>query len=170
MPFFVHCFEDTSVLSWALLQEMWSYCHCYMIIVAIIIIIVVIISGDRYYHHHLNNDDDGDANNSSNNTNNNIIIIIVIIINILINVITIIMLLLLFYILLLQLGQLLLLLPPLGWQVWGSIPASEERSGGRVIPVTYELALQWLPCQVPGIVRPALGLVGLVSVFCDWVG
>ena len=29
------------------------------------------------------------------------------------------------------------------------------------IPVTYKLALRRLPCQ-------ALGLVGLVSVYCDW--
>ena len=32
--------------------------------------------------------------------------------------------------------------------------------GGRV--ESYKLALQWLPCQ-------ALGLVGPVSVHCDWV-
>ena len=35
---------------------------------------------------------------------------------------------------------------------------------GQVIPVTYQLALQWLPCQAPGVI--ALGLVGLVSVYC----
>ena len=29
-------------------------------------------------------------------------------------------------------------------------------------------ALQWLPCQAPGIIGSALGLVGL-SVYCDWV-
>ena len=31
------------------------------------------------------------------------------------------------------------------------------------------LALQWLPCQAPGVTGPALGLVGPVSVYCDWV-
>ena len=40
---------------------------------------------------------------------------------------------------------------------------------GRVIPVTSKLALQWLPCQAPGVKGSALGLVGPVSVYCDWV-
>ena len=35
--------------------------------------------------------------------------------------------------------------------------------------VTQKLALQWLPCQAPGITGSALGLVGPVSVYCDWV-
>ena len=39
----------------------------------------------------------------------------------------------------------------------------------RVIPVTSKLALQWLPCQAPGVIGSALGLVGPVSVYCDWV-
>ena len=40
---------------------------------------------------------------------------------------------------------------------------------GRVIPVTWKLALQWLPCQTPGVTGSALGLAGKVSVYCDWV-
>ena len=40
---------------------------------------------------------------------------------------------------------------------------------GRVIPVTSKLALQWLPCQAPGVIGSALGLVGPMSVYCDWV-
>ena len=32
---------------------------------------------------------------------------------------------------------------------------------------SYQLALQWLPCPVPGIIGSALGLVDLVSVYCD---
>ena len=28
---------------------------------------------------------------------------------------------------------------------------------------------QWLPCQAPGIIVSALGLVGPLSVYCDWV-
>ena len=40
---------------------------------------------------------------------------------------------------------------------------------GRVIPVTSKLALQWLPCQAPGVIGSALGLVGPVSAYCDWV-
>ena len=40
---------------------------------------------------------------------------------------------------------------------------------GRVIPVTQKLALRWLPCQAPGVIGSALGLVGPVSVYCDRV-
>ena len=40
--------------------------------------------------------------------------------------------------------------------------------GGRVIPVIKKLALQWL-CQAPGIIGSVLGLVCLVSVYCDWM-
>ena len=32
-----------------------------------------------------------------------------------------------------------------------------------------KLALQWLPCQAPGVIGLALGLVGPVSVYYDWV-
>ena len=41
--------------------------------------------------------------------------------------------------------------------------------GVDIIPVTQKLALQWLPCQAPGVLGSALGLVGPVSVYCDWV-
>ena len=37
----------------------------------------------------------------------------------------------------------------------------------RVIPVTSKLALQWLPCQAPGVIGSVLGLVGPVSVYYD---
>ena len=40
---------------------------------------------------------------------------------------------------------------------------------GRVIPVTQKLALQWRPCQAPGVIGSALGLVGPVSVYRDWM-
>ena len=40
---------------------------------------------------------------------------------------------------------------------------------GRVIPVTEKLALQWLPYQAPGVIGSELGVVGPVSVYCDWV-
>ena len=46
-------------------------------------------------------------------------------------------------------------------------PGFESRS--RVIPVTSKLALQWLPCQAPGVIGSMLGLVSPVSVYCDWV-
>ena len=32
-----------------------------------------------------------------------------------------------------------------------------------------KLALQWLPCQAPVIIESALGLVGPVSVYWNWV-
>ena len=32
-----------------------------------------------------------------------------------------------------------------------------------------KLALQWLPCQAPGVIGSVLGLVDPVSVYCDWV-
>ena len=35
--------------------------------------------------------------------------------------------------------------------------------------MTSKLALQWLSCQAPGGIGSVLGLVGLVSVYCDWV-
>ena len=34
---------------------------------------------------------------------------------------------------------------------------------------SYKLALQWLPCQAPGMIGSVLLLVDLVSVYCDWV-
>ena len=40
---------------------------------------------------------------------------------------------------------------------------------GRVIPVTYKLLLQWLPCQAPDEIGSVLGLVGPVSVYCECV-
>ena len=67
--------------------------------------------------------------------------------------------------------------PDLAWQFslesWRSRDRIPLAPGfffrGRVIPVTSKLALQWLPCQAPGVIGPALGLVGPVSVYCDWV-
>ena len=40
---------------------------------------------------------------------------------------------------------------------------------GSVIAVTYNLLLQWQLCQAPGDMGSAWGLVGPVSVYCDWV-
>ena len=52
----------------------------------------------------------------------------------------------------------------------GSIPAfAVDNFAGRVMLVTSKLALQWLPCQGPGVIRSAPELVGPVSVDCDWV-
>ena len=44
------------------------------------------------------------------------------------------------------------------------IPLAKGFFPGRVIPVTSKLALQWLPCQAPGVIGSALELVGPVSV------
>ena len=49
------------------------------------------------------------------------------------------------------------------------VPACAGIFPGGFILVTKNLALKWLPCQVPGIIGLALGLVGLVVVYCDWV-
>ena len=31
------------------------------------------------------------------------------------------------------------------------------------------MALQWLPCQAPDVIGSVLGLVGLLSVYYEWV-
>ena len=49
------------------------------------------------------------------------------------------------------------------------IPLAPGFFRGRVIPVTQKMVLQWLPCQAPGVIGSTLGLVGPVSVYCDWV-
>ena len=59
--------------------------------------------------------------------------------------------------------------PPRERKIPGSNPACARIFRSRIIPVTSKLALQWLPCQAPGIIGSALGLVGPVSVYCDWV-
>ena len=59
--------------------------------------------------------------------------------------------------------------PPQKRKIQGLNPAWAGFFRGRVIPVTLKLALQWLPCQAPGVIGSALGLVGPVSVYCDWV-
>ena len=54
-------------------------------------------------------------------------------------------------------------------KIRSSNPACDGIFPGRVMPVTSKLAFQWLPCQAPGIIGSALGLVGPVSVYWDWV-
>ena len=56
--------------------------------------------------------------------------------------------------------------PPRERKIRGSNPACDWIFPGRVIPVTYKLALQWLPCQAPDIIGSALRLVGPVSDYC----
>ena len=59
--------------------------------------------------------------------------------------------------------------PPREPKIRGSNSACDGVFHGRAIPVTSKLALQWLPCQAPGVIGSALGLAGPVSVYCDWV-
>ena len=42
--------------------------------------------------------------------------------------------------------------PPREWKIRDSNPACTGIFPGRVIPVTLKLALQWLPCQAPGVI------------------
>ena len=49
------------------------------------------------------------------------------------------------------------------------IPLAPRFFRGWVTPVTWKLALQWPPCQAPGVLGSVLGLVLPVSVYCDWV-
>ena len=42
-------------------------------------------------------------------------------------------------------------------------------SGSSLTSDLKKMAPQWLPCQAPGIIGSALGLVGPVSVYCDCV-
>ena len=46
----------------------------------------------------------------------------------------------------------------------GGNEGKRERERGR-----KKLALQRLSCQAPGVIGSVLGLVGPVSVYCDWV-
>ena len=54
-------------------------------------------------------------------------------------------------------GVRVLLVP---WDISGSTRTSDLKK---------KLALQWPRCQAPGVIELALGLVGPVSVYCDWV-
>ena len=52
----------------------------------------------------------------------------------------------------------------------GSIPALlADLFPGPVTPVGYTGVLRWLPCQASGVIGSAMGLVGPVSVYRDWV-
>ena len=59
--------------------------------------------------------------------------------------------------------------PPRERKILGSNPACAEIFPGSTHTSDLKLALQWLPCQAPGVIGSALGLVGLVLVYCDWV-
>ena len=53
----------------------------------------------------------------------------------------------------------------------GSIPAlALDLFPCRVIPVTENLELQWIPCQATGFILSVLRLAGQVSVYYDWSG
>ena len=48
-------------------------------------------------------------------------------------------------------------------------PGGGHGCPGGVTPVTQRLVLRWIPCQTPGVLGSARGLVGPVSVCFDWV-
>ena len=48
-------------------------------------------------------------------------------------------------------------------------PASNPAAPGFFRGRLQKLALQWLPCQAPGVIGSVLGLVGPVLVYCEWV-
>ena len=48
-------------------------------------------------------------------------------------------------------------------------PGFESRLRRDFSGVESYQSLQWLPCQAPGVIGSVLGLVGPVSVYCDWV-
>ena len=48
-------------------------------------------------------------------------------------------------------------------------PVSSHTSDLKKKKKKKKKAFHWLPCQVPGEKGSALGLVGPMSVYCDWV-
>ena len=51
-------------------------------------------------------------------------------------------------------------------KVQSSNPTCDGIFPGRVIPVTQKLALKWPPCQAPGVIGYALGLVSTYNCLC----
>ena len=51
----------------------------------------------------------------------------------------------------------------------GEDPGFESRLRRDFFGSSHKLALHLLPCQAPGIIGSALGLVGPVSVYYGWV-
>ena len=54
-------------------------------------------------------------------------------------------------------------------KVWSLNPACDGIFPGQVIPVTWKLALLWLPCHAPGVYRVSAG-TGWPSVSILWLG
>ena len=48
-------------------------------------------------------------------------------------------------------------------------PATFYQTITSLVMVTFYMALNWLSCQAPGDIGSAIGLVGPVSVYYDWV-
>ena len=60
--------------------------------------------------------------------------------------------------------------PPQERRTRGLIPAfSVGIFPGRLLPVIQKLPFQWQSYQAPGVIGSALGLVGPMSVYYDWV-
>ena len=59
--------------------------------------------------------------------------------------------------------------PPRERKIPGSNLACDGIFSGSSHTSDFKIALQWLPCQAPGVIGSALGLVGPVSVYYEWV-
>ena len=59
--------------------------------------------------------------------------------------------------------------PPREQNIPGSNPACTGIFAGSSHTSDLKIGTPWLPCQAPGVIGSALGLVGPVSVYCDWV-
>ena len=59
--------------------------------------------------------------------------------------------------------------PPRERKITGSNPACAGIFPGSSHTSDLKIGIQWLPCQVLGVIGSVLGLVGPVSVYCDWV-
>ena len=65
-----------------------------------------------------------------------------------------------------------LLRQPTRWPSGLGVRLGSGRPGVRIPLATGFFRVesyQWLPCQAPGSIGSVLGLVGQVSVYCDWV-
>ena len=59
--------------------------------------------------------------------------------------------------------------PPRDRKIPGSNPAGAGIFSGSSHTSDFKIGTPVLPCQAPGVIGSALGLVGPVSVYCDWV-
>ena len=58
---------------------------------------------------------------------------------------------------------------PYAYHLVGPVVKAPASRAADLGPSDFNLVNQWLPGQVPGVVGSALGMVGPVSIYCDWV-